>query len=67
MVYRVFVEKKPELANEARALLQDARAFLGVSALTGVRIVNRYDAEEISPELFEYACKTVFPSRSWIR
>ena len=60
MVYRVFVEKKKELAHEAKALLSDAKAFLGISSLEDVRIFNRYDAENITPELFEYATKTVF-------
>ena len=60
MVYRVFAEKKKELANEAKALLSDARTLLGIKALTDVRIINRYDAENIDAELFEYAKKTVF-------
>ncbi len=60
MVYRVFVEKKKELANEAKALLSDARLLLGITSLEDVRIFNRYDAENISEELFEYAKQTVF-------
>ena len=60
MVYRVYVEKKKELANEAKALLSDARTLLGIKSLTDVRVINRYDAENITPELFEYAKKTVF-------
>jgi len=60
MVYRVFVEKKKELAHEAKALLSDVRLLLGIEALDDVRIINRYDAENISEELFEYAKKTVF-------
>ena len=60
MVYRVFVEKKKELANEAKALLFDAKNLLGIEALENVRIINRYDAEKITPELFDYAKKTVF-------
>ena len=60
MVYRVFVEKKKELANEARALLNDARSLLGIKGLTDVRVLNRYDAENISEELFTYAIGTVF-------
>ena len=60
MVYRIFVEKKKELANEARALLSDARALLGIEALSDVRILNRYDAENITKELFDYAKGTVF-------
>ena len=60
MVYRVFVEKKPGLDNEARALLNDARNLLGISALEQVRVLNRYDAQCISKELFDYAVATVF-------
>ena len=60
MVYRVFVEKKPGLDNEARALLNDARSLLGITALEKVRLFNRYDAENISEELFSYAIRTVF-------
>ena len=60
MVYRVYVEKKPELATEAATLFQEAVSLLGITALRGVRIINRYDAENISPELFSAAEKTVF-------
>ena len=60
MVYRIYVEKKKELANEAKALLNDARSLLGIKELEDVRIFNRYDAENISQDLFDYACKTVF-------
>ncbi len=60
MVYRVFVEKKPGLDNEAQGLLSEAKNLLGLQNLTNVRLFNRYDAENISQELFEYAVKTVF-------
>ena len=60
MVYRIFVEKKKELANEAKALLSDAKNLLGLKNITDVRIINRYDAENITSELFDYAVKTVF-------
>ena len=60
MVYRVFVEKKPELANDARSLLSEAKQLPGVEHLERVRILNRYDVEHITPELFDYAVKTVF-------
>ncbi|MGN0629553.1 MAG: phosphoribosylformylglycinamidine synthase [Oscillospiraceae bacterium] len=60
MVYRVFVEKKNELAAEAKALKSDAVTLLGIKNLESVRVINRYDAENISEELFEYAKKTVF-------
>ena len=60
MVYRIFVEKKKELAHEAKALLSDLRTFVGIKGLTDVRILNRYDAENITAELFDYAVRTVF-------
>ncbi|MBO4428361.1 MAG: phosphoribosylformylglycinamidine synthase [Clostridia bacterium] len=60
MVYRVFSEKKKELANEAKALLGDARTILGVKGLTDVRIINRYDVENIDAALFDYAKTSVF-------
>ena len=59
MVYRVYVEKKEALANEARALLGDLREFLGIRSLTGIRLLNRYDLENISRGLFDYAVKTM--------
>ena len=60
MVYRVLVEKKPELANEESSMLNEAKQLLGVEHLERVRILNRYDVEHITPELFDYAVKTVF-------
>ncbi|NLF29195.1 MAG: hypothetical protein GX592_14980, partial [Clostridiales bacterium] len=60
MVYRLFVEKKPGFDNEARALMEDIRSFLGITSLTGLRLFNRYDAEGIEPELFGRAKATVF-------
>ena len=60
MVYRIYVEKKPELANEASALLNELRSLLGIKSLEEVRILNRYDVENITPELFDEAARTVF-------
>ncbi|MBQ8267632.1 MAG: phosphoribosylformylglycinamidine synthase, partial [Clostridia bacterium] len=60
MVYRVYVEKKKELAHEAKGLLNEAKNLLGIENLTDVRIFNRYDAENITEELFNYAIGTVF-------
>ena len=60
MVYRIFVEKKEGLDNEARALLGDVKGLLGIGSLEKVRLFNRYDAENITAELFDYAVKTVF-------
>ena len=60
MVYRVFVEKKADLDNEAQGLLSEARNLLGIASLENLRLFNRYDAENISKELFDYAVKAVF-------
>lgn len=60
MVYRVFVEKKEELANEARALLSDVNGLLQITSVKKIRVINRYDVENIDSELFDYAVKTVF-------
>ncbi len=60
MVYRIYVEKKPGLDNEARALFSEIKTFLGIESIERVRIINRYDAENITEELFEYAVGTVF-------
>ena len=60
MVYRVFVEKKAGLDNEAQGLLSEARNLLGIASLENLRLFNRYDAENISKELFDYAVKAVF-------
>ncbi|MBO4330884.1 MAG: phosphoribosylformylglycinamidine synthase, partial [Oscillospiraceae bacterium] len=60
MVYRVYVEKRPELASEADSLKNDIRSFLGIKSLERLRIVNRYDTEGISRELFDAAVATVF-------
>ncbi len=59
MVYRIFVEKKPPLAGEARTLLSDLQTLLGMENLTSLRLFNRYDVENITGELFDYAVKTV--------
>ena len=60
MVYRVFVEKKPGLSPECGTLLNDCRAFLGLTGVEKVRIWNRYDAEGLDEALFERAKRVVF-------
>ena len=60
MVYRIFVEKKEGLDNEARGLLAEAKNLLGIETLENIRLFNRYDAENITEELFNYAVGTVF-------
>ena len=60
MVYRVYVEKKPQLAHEASSLLADLTGLLDMENLTGLRILNRYDVENIDAALFEACKRTVF-------
>ena len=60
MVFRVFVEKRPELANEAKALYKELTTLLGITGLKNVRVFNRYDAEKIEKALFDEAVRTVF-------
>ena len=50
MVYRIFVEKKTGLDNEAKGLLNEAKNLLGIENLEDIRLFNRYDAENITEE-----------------
>ena len=59
-VYRIYVEKKPRYAVDGDAVLADLRTALRMESVTGVRIINRYDAEEISKENFERSIPVVF-------
>ena len=59
-VKRVFVEKKPEFAVAAKALRHEIRHYLGIRGVSGVRVLNRYDVEDLSDETFEKACRGVF-------
>ena len=60
MVYRVYVEKKEAVANEAKSLLAELKTFLGIERLENVRVLNRYDVEGIAKELFDECVDTVF-------
>ena len=60
MVSRIYVEKRDGFDGEARALSHELRHMLGISSLTGLRIINRYDVEGISEELFEQCVPIVF-------
>ncbi|MBQ6831436.1 MAG: phosphoribosylformylglycinamidine synthase [Oscillospiraceae bacterium] len=60
MVYRVYVEKKQGQTHEADNLLREIRDFLQIPDLISVRVLNRYDVENIEEELFRYGVDTVF-------
>ncbi len=59
-VKRVYVEKKPEFAVQAKELLYEIKSYLGIEAVTGVRMLIRYDVENLSDATFERACRGVF-------
>ena len=59
-VRRVYVEKKPEYAVQAKDLFHEIKSYLGIKTLTSVRVLIRYDVENISEETFEKACRGVF-------
>jgi phosphoribosylformylglycinamidine synthase len=59
-VYRIFVEKRPEFAVEADGVLSDLLTALRPKGLEGLRILNRYDVEGISEEVFKDARNSVF-------
>ena len=58
MVRRIYVEKKEGLRQEAAGLLSELRSLLGVTALTGLRILNRYDEEGLEDDSFRRAVQT---------
>ena len=60
MVYRIFVEKKAGLRHEADHLKEDIVSFLQIKSLKDLRLVNRYDVENITEELFKTSVSTVF-------
>jgi phosphoribosylformylglycinamidine synthase len=60
MVRRIYVEKKPGLRQEAAGLLRELRTLLGISDLTALRLVNRYDVEGLGEEDFRRSVNAVF-------
>ena len=59
-VRRVYVEKKEPFAVRERELKEEIESFLGIKSVERVRVFIRYDVENISDEVFERACLTVF-------
>ena len=60
MVYRIYVEKKKGFDHEAQNLLGEVHGLLSIQSVTGLRILNRYDVEGVSEELFRSCIPTVF-------
>ena len=59
-VRRIYVEKKDAFAVKAKELQEEIQSFLGIEDVKGVRVLIRYDVENISDEVFARACRTVF-------
>ena len=59
-VRRVYVEKKPAFAVQAKELKHEISSYLGIKTVTRVRVLIRYDVENLSQDVFEKACHTVF-------
>lgn len=59
-VYRIYVEKRPENAVEAKEILNDLKTELKLTQLQSVAVVNRYDVQGVSPEILEAAIPTIF-------
>ena len=59
-VRRVYAEKKQDFAVQAKALKHEIKSYLGICGVTNVRVLIRYDIENLSDETFERACNGVF-------
>ena len=59
-VKRIFVEKKPDFAVKARELAGEMGSYLGVETVTGVRVLIRYDIENLSGDTYDKALGTIF-------
>ncbi len=59
-VRRVYVEKKPQFAVSAKALASEIGSYLGIKGVTKVRVLIRYDVQDVSDDVFKKAVKTVF-------
>lgn len=65
-VRRIYVEKKDAFAVKAKELQEDLKNYLGMTGIDKVRVLIRYDVENISEETFQKACKTVSVNRRLI-
>lgn len=60
MVYRLYVQKKEQFSNEAQNFKTEIKEFLQIKNLEDLKIINRYDIENIDKDTFEYAKSTIF-------
>ena len=59
-VNRIYVEKKPEFAVKAHELKEEISNYLGIETVSGVRVLIRYDIENLSEETYQAALGTIF-------
>ena len=59
-VKRVYVEKKPEYGVQAKSLKHEVKSYLGIKNVENVRVLIRYDIENLSDATFETACNGIF-------
>ena len=59
-VKRVYVEKKPDYAVKANELKEEIASYLGITTVTGVRVLIRYDIENLSEGTYQTALATIF-------
>ena len=59
-VKRIYVEKREDFAVKAKELQEELKSYLGISGLTKVRVFIRYDVENLSDEIFDKSCRTIF-------
>ena len=60
MVYRIYVAKKSEFANEAKALFGEIKNLLKINGVNSLSVINRYDVEDIEKDLFTKCINSVF-------
>ena len=59
-VRRVYVEKKPQFAVKAKELREEIVSYLGIGTVTDVRVLIRYDVEDLSEGTYQQALATIF-------
>ena len=59
-MFRIYIERKAGFQNEARRIYSEVKDFLGISGVTGVRYLNRYDIENTTDEVANIAAKRIF-------
>ena len=59
-MFRIYVERKPGFQNEAERIRSELTGFLGISGVTSVRYLNRYDIDHVDSEVAQLAATRIF-------